>query len=219
MWRIKKYYSKGSKNLKMGLKCQDYVFGIEDKGNGNYAIALADGSGNDNMAYYGAKLAAETLAEIMLEIIKNKISDEEEIRMNVKNGIRQKLIELCKENDCDLDQVHSTLLGVAVDENDERFIAVHLGDGVIYYEKFDEGSEKIMSHPDNGVNRYYTYLTSMIDPGKHLRVYTGNLNDINGFILMSDGWKNNNEDNIKLLIDMETDDVSLIELIKLGEYN
>ena len=80
-------------------------------------------------------------------------------------------------------ELSSTLLFVGV--NDNRYLGGHIGDGVIGY--FDKNKRpKTLSYPDNDENGN-TYLTTQLDLFDHFRIYKGGLNDIKGFVLMSDG--------------------------------
>ena len=88
----------------------------------------------------------------------------------------------------------STLLAVAVKKN--RYIALHLGDGVIgcRYEQEQGDSEigvRVLSVPENGEHANETVFFTSLGAQEHLRMYAGQLKGTNevidGFILMSDG--------------------------------
>ena len=97
--------------------------------------------------------------------------------------ISESLQQIAGQYDCQLKDMASTLLAVAV--KDERYIILHLGDGVIGYCK--EGVLKVASAPNNGEFANTTVFTTSSDACSQMKVFRGLLNGINGFVLMSDG--------------------------------
>ena len=143
------------------------------------------------------------------------------VQFNVITNIQTELYKLCDKYRVKISGLHSTLLGLAIDNDTDRFLAIHLGDGKIDVKS--EGKIRTMSYPENGVNKSYTFLTTAHKVGSHLRVFRGELKDITEFILMSDGWnekmKEDNQFFPKDIISLAEegrylDDVSLIALIR-----
>ena len=60
--------------------------------------------------------------------------------------IEKRLEQTAKQQECDMIDLASTLLFVAIKDN--KFIMAHIGDGIIGYLKQDE--LKIATHPMNG---------------------------------------------------------------------
>ena len=146
---------------------------------------MADGAGSARLSHYGAKCVTKCIAD---ELGWNFESywDETEARIAKErlfqeiSGSLQQIAEL---HDCQLKDLASTLLAVAV--KDERYIILHLGDGVIGYSK--EGLLKVASAPNNGEFANTTIFTTSSDACSQMKVFRGLLNGINGFVLMSDG--------------------------------
>lgn len=216
MWKVEQFAKVGKKNLDLGLECQDCVSYYE---NGEcQAIALADGAGDSNYAKIGADMSGETLVHLLVENFDDLYKMEEMlVQFQVIVNVKNKLYELCERYNVHLEQFQSTLLGVAINHKTKEFIAVHLGDGRIGIYK--NGSSKILSYPENGVNKSYTKLTSGDKSGKSIRVYKGTLEEIEQFILISDGWEENSKSG-KVISKSNTknydykDDVAFIALRK-----
>ncbi|WP_104641133.1 protein phosphatase 2C domain-containing protein [Helicobacter bizzozeronii] len=97
----------------------------------------------------------------------------------------QRLQQAIQNKACDLHDLASTLLVVAI--KDDAFLLLHLGDGICGVLK---GRElKVASHPDNGEFSNETIFTTSKDAALSAKVFKGKLSDKNftGFVLMSDG--------------------------------
>ncbi|WP_104684839.1 protein phosphatase 2C domain-containing protein [Helicobacter bizzozeronii] len=97
----------------------------------------------------------------------------------------QRLQQVIQNKACDLHDLASTLLVVAI--KDDAFLLLHLGDGICGVLK---GRElKVASHPDNGEFSNETIFTTSKDAALSAKVFKGKLSDKNftGFVLMSDG--------------------------------
>jgi len=77
----------------------------------------------------------------------------------------------------------STFLTVAVSA--ERFVVVHIGDGVIGYVK--NGELRVVSAPDNAEFANQTTFVTSPDAVSSTRLFRGSTDGVSGFILMSDG--------------------------------
>ncbi|WP_085022864.1 protein phosphatase 2C domain-containing protein [Anaerovibrio sp. JC8] len=97
--------------------------------------------------------------------------------------IINKLDELSENLGCEKKECASTLLAVAV--KGDRFVLMHIGDGVIGYTK--DNKIKIASYPDNGEFSNVTVFTTSSDAIFSMKLLKGELNGIDSFILMSDG--------------------------------
>lgn len=223
MWKALQYTKTGIRNEKCGLPCQDYVCSVE-KGELR-AVALADGEGETELAHLGAEYACKTLTALLTECFEELWEMEDGlIQFHVITNVQSKLYELCSLHGVGLEAVHSTLLGVAADR--ERFLCVHLGDGQIGVQK--SARRVMLSYPENGVNRFKTYLTSGHGNGRHIRVCRGSVEAIEKFILTSDGWreclKQRELFSEKELLEQARtcrflDDVSFIVLYRENGYN
>lgn len=225
MWEISEYWKTGRRNEDHGLTCQDCVSSWQ---NGVYqAIALADGTGSDDFARVGAEKASATLAQLLAENFCRLYEMEKSlVQFHVITNVQSGLYDLCEQYGIALNRVHSTLLGVVLDHEKNRFLAIHLGDGCIYYQR--DRKMLTMSYPENGARKSYTHLTSEHKIGKYIRIYKGEIGDINRFVLMSDGWEEKIKNRDKSLCaeffenaenEPYRDDISFIALNRTIEYN
>lgn len=97
--------------------------------------------------------------------------------------LQKSLFEEAQVRKCSIRDLSSTLLLAAV--NEDNFILVHIGDGVIGY--LDSEKLKVASMPDNGE---FSNVTTFVTSGEALtsmRMFKGELKNKDAFILMSDG--------------------------------
>ena len=186
LWKYYGLTEAGQQHKEQNLLCQDYIHYFE-KGS-IQSITLADGTGESDFARMGAKHSCKTLARLLVEHFDELfVLEDSLVRFHVITNVQTRLYELCDQYHLDLKNFHSTLVGIAIDNEKKDFMAVHLGDGSIGVKK-DERI-MIMSYPENGVNKAQTYLTSTHKAGKHIKIIKGEIKDIKEFILASDGWK------------------------------
>jgi len=160
--------------------CQDYATHI--KRGDVYAIVLADGAGS----YRFSKLGAKHISNYVLTYLSkhfDKLYDYERLPTLLTNKIEEFLHRIALIKNIDMNELSSTLLFVVI--KDDRFLAGHIGDGVIGYKK--KGELKVLSHPLNGDSANSTYFTTSISFENRLRIYKGNIKEIEAFLLMSDG--------------------------------
>ena len=183
MWKTIDYAATGKRHLREGMPCQDKV--IRYRVGDVSLAALADGAGSASLSHYGA--------EAVLYWISRDIGDhfdefyEEEaggvIRQRIIYDIVEALDETQKEYQCSLRDLSSTLLVVAV--SGDRYLIVHIGDGVIGYLKNDE--IRVATVPDNGDYANETVFTTSASAISRMRLIKGEDAEIGGFVLMSDG--------------------------------
>ncbi len=183
MWNLIECVKQGRSHVKHGTPCQDKTF--SQKYDGTYVIALADGAGSAYCSHYGAECVTKCIAN---ELGKNFESywNENEARIAKDRlflEVNEALLQVADEIGCNVKDLASTLLTVAVKDN--RYILLHLGDGVIGYYK--EGQLKVASAPNNGEFANTTVFTTSSSASAQTKILKGELGKINGFILMSDG--------------------------------
>lgn len=171
----------GKGHLKYNKVCQDSNKKYQKKIN---ILTLADGAGSKSHSHIGSKLLTNEICTYLKENF-NKIYDGEYI--SIRDNLMEYLVKKLKNKQYNLslssiDQLASTLLFVAI--KDDKFITGHIGDGVIGYVK--NNKLKVISKPENGE---YANATYFIHPSfkNMLRLGKGEIKDINGFILMTDG--------------------------------
>jgi len=173
---------KGIAHVENNLPCQDYIF--SKTSNNATVIALADGAGSYKKTEVGAKISTEFVTNFICDNFQILFKENNtKIAEKLLNGIRSRLTVKARELNLKTanHDLGSTLLFVAVHNN--QYLAGHLGDGVIGY--FENQKPEVLSKPDN--DGKYTFLTTSINAQPHFRIYKGEIDNIHGFILMSDG--------------------------------
>lgn len=183
-WQKMSAASTGLKHSSINKNGQDRVCDLEI--NGVNVIALADGAGSYKHPELGAELVCNVIGKELSSNFDNIYSCDnlEDIISQLCDTIQTPLKKLSMEIDCDIYELSSTLLCVAI--KDERYIALHVGDGIIGYNR-DFGVLEPLSLPENGETPNSTFMTTGDNLLRHLRLLRNNLENISGFILMSDG--------------------------------
>lgn len=183
MWKVVTGAVIGRSHEKLGLPCQDRVFSLQAQD--FTLIALADGAGSKRNSQYGASTVIETIGQIFAKSFDEIYANQDGVA--VKKYLVETLLKnldlKAQELDCKRDDLSSTLLFVAV--KDERFILGHIGDGVIFFSRDHE--IKIASTPKNGEFANETVFVTSKQALSSFNLIKGQLNGIDGFILMSDG--------------------------------
>ena len=181
-WKIANAEATGKGHLKNNLPCQDYT--LVRQQNGVTILLLADGAGSAAYSQLGAKAVVHKMADLLQEYIEYYYVHENELV--IKKQIIEELLNAIDAIDGfegERKDYASTLLFVAV--KDEKYLAGHLGDGLIGMES--KRDLEILSLPENGQFANTTYFVTTENSWEHLRLYKGTTDDLTGFALMSDG--------------------------------
>lgn len=216
VWRSALSRWQGRSHSRDASPCQDQVFRAESP-DGTTVVALADGAGSAQFSHYGAGLVVRRAASLVTEefehiyrATKNATSVRERLivalqadlsrlskqGIKVSNSDRDRLKLPRKAEQpripCSVRDLASTLLVVAI--RDDRYIALHLGDGVIGMEivlRSGRRLVKALGLPDNGEFANETKFVTSDSAAASLRMYRGRLaiaaRVATGFVLMSDG--------------------------------
>lgn len=214
-WKVSSARCVGSSHAETGTPCQDQT-GYMVSENGVTAFALADGAGSARYSHYGAYIATHRAMELVsshFEEAFNHSCGRNEFKRNLVKVLQRDLTEAAIVGinltdaerainneperseallvQCSARDLACTLLLVAIKGN--RYIALHLGDGVIGAECRLYGRPRLMtiSGPTNGEYANETVFVTSSDAAQKMRIQTGYLvagsRDMCGFILMSDG--------------------------------
>ncbi len=152
---------------------------------GTDVMALADGAGSAALSDYGAQCAIEYVCRKFTDDFDLLCGEKDgvAVKKSLLSGLTEALTREAYERDCELNDLASTLLAVAV--KDGRFLIMHIGDGVIGYVKNDR--VLVASSPENGEFANTTYFTTSPNVISDVKLLKGNVNEITAFIVMSDG--------------------------------
>lgn len=183
MWDILQCAVQGRSHIKSNTPCQDKTYSTVR--NDIYVIALADGAGSARLSHYGAETVTSHICSELTEKFDNYFTDSNGVIVKQKliDGLMQVLCSKAEALECEIKDLASTLLFVAV--KNDQFILAHIGDGVIGYLKNDE--LRIASQPENGEFVNTTVFTTSKDAIMSLKLIKGAIGEITGFVLMSDG--------------------------------
>lgn len=181
-WSIAQVALQGTGHARAGVPCQDKTAFLVK--NHVHVICLADGAGSARLSHFGAEAVVNEMVRYVADNFDGLYTCDSEIRAgHIAETCRDILAELSFNLSCEARDLSSTLLLVAVKRN--RFVAVHIGDGVIGC--YRRRSLEVLSAPANGEYVNQTWFTTSRDTNKAVRTYRGSSEDISGFILMSDG--------------------------------
>ncbi len=183
MWKITQASVQGRGHVKKNIPCQDKTFSICQ--NNVNVIVLADGAGSASLSHIGADGVTKNIGIYLcnnFDILFNQI-DANNVRDALFKEIDDTIASLSKTYQCEPTDLASTLLAVAV--KDESYLNIHLGDGVIGF--YNGKDIKVASNPENGEFANTTCFTTSSNAKNHLRLFKGNLKDITGFLMFSDG--------------------------------
>lgn len=183
MWKSVDYSARGRSHVMAGIPCQDKTLAICK--NGVNVIALSDGAGSAKWSHFGAEAVIRTAADYMCEKFSSLLdnTDGRQVKLELLEQLKRSLVEKRDQMQCELKDLASTLLLVAVRDN--SFLMVHIGDGVIGYTKNDV--LKVASSPENGEFVNTTTFVTSNEAAAEMRLFKGSVEQISGFVLMSDG--------------------------------
>lgn len=183
MWNIIQCAVQGRSHIKSNIPCQDKTCSVVV--NDTQVISLADGAGSARLSHYGAETVTKYICSELTEKFDVYFADNNgaTVKQQLIQGLLKSLNEKAKQLECETKELASTLLFVAV--KNEQFIIAHIGDGVIGYLENDD--LKVASQPENGEFVNTTVFTTSKDAIMTMKLIKGCLGQIQGFVLMSDG--------------------------------
>lgn len=173
----------GRGHVKEGIPCQDKTAAREEFG--TRCVVLADGAGSARLSHFGAAAVVERAAELLcreFESFYGAVAPAD-VTKSILDVLHVRLHEVAKEHECELADLASTLLFAA--SNGGRYIIGQLGDGCIAFSR--EGGLKLVAKPEKGEFANQTCFITSAHAERHFRLFKGDLGNIDGFVLMSDG--------------------------------
>ncbi len=181
-------YLQGAKHKTQNQPCEDRTYTLTK--NDVTAIALADGAGSHKYTHAadGAECVTKTVCKFFCNNFDKfyETDDLSQLSAVLITVCRRALEEKKKDiNVDDIARLSSTMLAVAV--KNHRYIACHIGDGVIG--KLTSSGTAVISPPENGEFAGTTYFVTSSEADRHLHLYKGNTADDISYFLMSDGMQ------------------------------
>jgi hypothetical protein len=177
------YQARGHGHALDGTRGQDRT-GYLSRG-GIQALCLADGAGSATHSEHGAEALVHEGCRLLAERFTDFVTSEDglQVKLDILQRLRDRLKAIAGHREWELKDLAATFLAVAV--SGDRFVVVHVGDGVIGYMK--NGELRVASTPDNSEFANETTFVTSEDAMARMRLYRGSLDGVSGFVLMSDG--------------------------------
>lgn len=166
-----------------GGVCQDKTCVCTE--HGVCAVALADGAGSAALSHLGAACVTDTVCRLLCRRFGDYLQTDSatEVRREILDCLLAELDRLAARQGCTRADLASTLLAVAM--QGDRYLYLHIGDGVIGYTK--NGRVRVASAPSNGEFCNTTFFVTSPHAAEHMAIGKGRDAAVDGFVLMSDG--------------------------------
>lgn len=184
---VKCFSKTGQHHIADKLPCEDvYITRYDDT---FHFYGLADGQSRKRFCAVGGQKVLTAIAQYVKDKAIPHLCHYEyidELQYELIRVIRSTLSKLSEEYHTDISEFSSTIIVVAIDTNTNDYLIIHLGDGsVVGINR--ENSTIMLSTPDNGITSQYTWLTTSPDAMKHLRIYSGSVENLKRIVLLTDG--------------------------------
>lgn len=182
--KIKTFNQPGTYHKSLGMESEDYNKVIV---NGDYVYSiLSDGFGSTGVGRVAAETTVEATAEFCFKNGEKFFTENErQVAKKLVFDVQQKLAGSAHEIGHHPFDMQSTLVLLCVDTKSQKYVTVHIGDGLI--SKTTDKKTEIISYPENGVTKQYTYPVYDENVFKHLRLHSGKYEENTTFISSSDG--------------------------------
>lgn len=177
------YQVRGRGHVREGLPVQDRVRFISR--GGVQVMCLADGAGSAEHSAIGAQALVDEGCAVFADRFSEfaAATDGAALKVELLELLQAKLRAVAAKHALEVRELASTFLCVAI--AGDKFIGIHVGDGVIGYVK--SGELRPISHPDNDEFANQTTFVTSSRAAESTRLFRGSLDNVQGFILMSDG--------------------------------
>ncbi len=180
-------------------KCQD-ICQYKNLSNATI-ISLADGVSSKKKSAMGASIVQENIGWMLENEKSINMLDEENLKIKIARTIYETISTLAQWNECEESAFASTLMMAIFPENEEFYWIVHIGDGIVGI--VGEGEVNVLSAPQNGITKQYTYTTTSGNLLKRIRIKKCNRRGI--VFMMTDGITNEifkNEESRKRYVEL-----------------
>lgn len=178
---------RGARNRAAHIPCEDRI--LLQQWPDLLFLGLADGQSRKSHCGQGAWETLNVLARTVRELGIGWMLDHpfpDELPVLLMQQIRRNLLDSARADGADFQDYASTLLALAADPATGRYLLIHLGDGCAIGLS-EDGRLRMLSAPENGIDRHSTWLTTTRNAVLHLRITRGALPSQKRIFLMSDG--------------------------------
>ena len=153
-------------------------------------FCISDGAGSSQYAKDAAWTTVNTVMKCCEKygsdfFKKNKKLVQKRLIIDIQRSLKQK----SDESKTTLSNMMSTLVLLGIDLHTKEYFTVHVGDGLIT--KKTPQSMGVISYPENGVTKSYTYFINSKRVFSHLKCTCGSFEQETIFFLCSDGVMEN----------------------------
>ena len=182
-WKYTGRTQTGTRHKKRRMLCQDQLAYAENEF--AQAAVLLDGFGHTDRNAIACEAIAKYLAEDLCENLASYLTeDPEQIKRTILLKVYRMIEQEMKKSGLPKEEFASTIMALGIDYQSERYLMLHLGDGVIA----STGEEtEILSWPENGFATFQTHLTVSDHAFRKLRINRGDIGKRTGFLLATDG--------------------------------
>lgn len=154
--------------------------------NGDYMfVILSDGAGSSDFAKEAALTTVETASNFCYDNSSEFFKSIEIAAKKLVFDIQTDLDKKAMEMDTELSKMVSTLVVLGLEKSTNRYVTIHIGDGLIALKNI---TWEIISYPENGPTKQYTYFVNSPLVFKHLRINEGDYNIDDEFFISTDGY-------------------------------
>lgn len=155
--------------------------------NGDYFYCvISDGAGCSDYAKEAAWCTVNTTADFCYNNGQSFFTDKrKETAKSLIFDIQQALYDKAKELGTELSEMMCTLVLLCLNTKAMQYTTVHIGDGLIA--QMSNGKTSVISYPENGLTKQFTYFINSKTVFNHMRVYNSEFVNNGAIILSSDG--------------------------------
>lgn len=182
------YSEAGTYHKQHGIENQDAIkVGMKDD---YFFCAISDGCGSSKYAKQAADCTIEYIESFFnkhcSDFFKN---DKKNICKKMIFGIQDSLRKKAMQLGINLSEMKCTLVMMIIDTKYQNATIIHIGDGIVA--KISNGNNRILSYPENGATKNYTYVVNSPNVLNHLRIKSLKIASSDTFIVASDGLYEN----------------------------
>lgn len=154
--------------------------------NSNYIfVILADGCGSSDFGKISAQLTVDFVSQYSNKYSEELFLSNKKTVEDMIINLQQTLEEKAKQLGTTIKEMECTLVMLCVDLIKKIYLTIHIGDGLVAKKGNQEW--EIVSYPENGTLRRYTYFVNEPSVFNHLRVNCGSYDKETYFLVASDG--------------------------------